>query len=68
MITVTKINNTSITINAEMIEFVETTPDTIITMTNGKKIFVTESVDEIVEKVISYRQRCFEHLKIQIKK
>ncbi len=68
MITVTKINDTPITINAEMIEFIESTPDTIITMTNGKKVFVKESVDEVVERVVCYRQRCFEHLKIEVKK
>ncbi|MEJ2635707.1 MAG: flagellar FlbD family protein [Calditrichia bacterium] len=68
MITVTKINDTPITINAEMIEFIESTPDTIITMTNGKKVFVKESVDEVVERVVRYRQRCFEHLKIEVKK
>jgi len=68
MITVIRINSKPITLNAEMIEFVEATPDTIITMTNGKKLFVKDSVDEVIEKVIRYRQRCFEHLKIEVKK
>lgn len=68
MIDVLQINNKPLTINAELIEFIETTPDTIITMTNGKKIFVKDSVEEIVEKVVAYRQRCFEHLKIEMKR
>ncbi|GAB4364564.1 MAG: flagellar FlbD family protein [Calditrichia bacterium] len=68
MITVTKINNKAITINAEMIEFIESTPDTIITMTNGKKIFVLDSVEEVVDKIVEYRQRCFRNVTIEIKK
>ncbi len=51
-----------------MIEFIESTPDTIITMTDGKKIIVKESVEEIIRKVICYRQKCFENLKIEVKK
>lgn len=68
MITVTRINNRPITINAEMIEFVEATPDTIITTMTGKKILVKESVEEVIEKVIAYRQRCFEHIRVEIGK
>ncbi|HFE65156.1 endoflagellar protein [candidate division KSB1 bacterium 4484_188] len=64
MITVTKINDKPITINAEMIEFIEMTPDTIITMTNGKKIIVKESVETVIDKVVAYRQKCFSKIKI----
>ncbi len=68
MITVTRINNQPITINAEIIEFVESTPDTIITTMTGKKILVKESVEEVVEKIIEYRQRCFERIRIEIER
>ncbi|NOX36593.1 MAG: flagellar FlbD family protein [Calditrichaeota bacterium] len=68
MITVTRINNQPITINAEIIEFVESTPDTIITTMTGKKILVKESVEEVVEKIIEYRQRCFEKIRIEIER
>lgn len=68
MITVTRINSQSITINAEVIEFVESTPDTIITTMTGKKIIIKDSVEDVIEKVIRYRQRCFEQLRIQIEK
>ena len=44
-------------LNAELIETVEETPDTVITLTNGKKIIVEESMDEIVRLVIRYRQQ-----------
>jgi flagellar protein FlbD len=67
MILVTRINNQPITVNAEMIEFVESTPDTIITMTDGKKIIVKESVKEVMERVIQYKQQCFKFINIKIK-
>lgn len=65
MITVMRINDKPLTINAELIEFVESTPDTIITTTTGKKIFARETVEEIIEKVIAYKQKCFEQLNIK---
>jgi len=55
MIALTKINNDSITINAEEIEFVETTHDTIITTRSGKKISVIETAQEITNKIILYK-------------
>ena len=52
MIDVTKMNGGSITVNADLIETVEETPDTIITLTTGKKIIVKESRQEIKNLVI----------------
>ncbi|GAB4337304.1 MAG: flagellar FlbD family protein [Calditrichia bacterium] len=68
MIKVTRINNQPFALNAELIEFVEATPDTIITMTDGKKILVKDSVDEVIDKVIKYRQECFKNLTIEVKR
>ena len=58
MIRLTRLNDTEIVINAEMIEFVEAIPDTIISLISGKKIMVTESVDQVIEGVIDYRRSC----------
>ena len=58
MIDVTKMNGGSITINADLIETVEETPDTIITLTTGKKIIVKESRQEVKNLVKSYRSEC----------
>ncbi len=66
MITVTRLNNQPITINADIIEFVEATPDTIISTMTGKKILVKESVEEVIEKIIQYRQKCFEKIEIKM--
>ena len=43
-------------LNAEIIETIEETPDTVITLTNGKKLIVEESMDEIVRRVMKYRR------------
>jgi len=59
MIKLKRINEKEFVLNAEYIEFVESTPDTIISLTTGKKIVVKESVDEVIEKVIEYKRRIF---------
>ena len=56
MIKVSKLNKEEIVINADLIEYVEANPDTTITMTNGKKIIVLESVDDIIQKTIEYKR------------
>ncbi len=56
MIEVTRFNSQKVIINAEMIEFVESTPDTAIHMDNGKTHIVKETVKEVIEKVIKYRK------------
>jgi flagellar protein FlbD len=59
MINVTKINNVNITINCDLIETIEETPDTVITLTTGKKILVIESRQEIVNLVKLYKKELF---------
>lgn len=50
-------------LNAEIIETIEETPDTVVTLTNGKKLIVEESMDEIVRKVMDYRRAIFRNLR-----
>ncbi|MFU0826615.1 MAG: Flagellar protein FlbD [Lachnoclostridium sp.] len=59
MINVTKMNNQSITINCDLIETIEETPDTVITLTTGKKILVKESRQEIINLVKLYKKELF---------
>lgn len=56
MIKVTKIGGDDIVINAELIETVQSTPDTVITLTTNKKILVQDSVDEIIKKALKYHK------------
>lgn len=58
MIRITRLNGNEMMVNAEMIEFVEASPDTIISLMSGKKIMVGEDVDTVVERVIAYRRQC----------
>lgn len=59
MIEVTKLNGTKILVNPHLFEVVEETPDTVITLTTGKKIIVKESRQEIKNLVILYRKGIF---------
>ncbi|HEX7058028.1 MAG TPA: flagellar FlbD family protein [Bacilli bacterium] len=54
MIALTRLNGTQVTVNALLIETIEATPDTIITLTTGKKLVVREQVTEVVELVKVY--------------
>lgn len=57
MIRVTRLRaREEIVVNADLIETVESTPDTVITLTNGHKIIVQESPDEIVRRVVEYKR------------
>lgn len=56
MIKVTRINDTVLVINADLIEFVEASPDTIISLTTGKKVVVRETIDEIIERVAVFKR------------
>ncbi len=55
MITVTRRNGTSFALNPDLIERVEATPDTIITLVAGTRYVVTETVEEVVREVRDYR-------------
>ena len=57
MIKVTRLNDSYIVINSDLIEFIEETPDTVITMTTGRKIVVKETIEEIINYVIEYKQK-----------
>lgn len=57
MIYVTKLNNEEIVINSDLIEVIEETPNTIITLTTGKKIIIKDSSKEIIDKVIKYKRK-----------
>ncbi len=57
MIYVTRLDGSELVVNSDMIEFVEATPDTILTLTDGKKVLVQESPDEVLERIIRFRNR-----------
>ena len=56
MIHLTRINRVPLVLNADLIEHMETTPDTVISMTNGQKFTVLETTDEVIGKVVEFRR------------
>ena len=57
MIVVSRINGERFGINAEHIERIEETPDTVLTLLDGKKYIVRESLSEVLDLVVEYRAR-----------
>ena len=62
MIEVTKLNDMKVSINAELIETVEEIPDTVVTLTTGKKIFVKESRQKVENLVKSHKRDIFRQI------
>lgn len=56
MIRVTRFDGTELVINADLVELLEAVPDTVITLTTGRKLVVQEDVDEVARRVREYRQ------------
>jgi flagellar protein FlbD len=56
MIYVTRLNHKPLVINSDLIEQIEMTPDTVISLTTGEKIMVLETSDELVERVVNFRR------------
>ncbi len=59
MIELTKLNGKKFVLNAELIETVEATPDTVVTLSTDKKLIVLENVAEIIKKVVEYKKNIF---------
>ncbi len=62
MIRLTRINNVPLVLNSDLIEHVEVTPDTIISLTSGQKFVVLESSEEVIRRVVEFRREigeCF---------
>jgi len=57
MMKVTRLNGRPFVINAELIQFIEETPDTVITMTTHEKVLVKESADEVIRRVVEFGRR-----------
>jgi flagellar protein FlbD len=62
MIHLTRLNRISLVLNAELIESIEVTPDTLISLTTGQKLVVLESADEVVRRVVEFRRAIYSGL------
>jgi flagellar protein FlbD len=59
IIKICRFDGSELVINADLIETIEATPDTVITLTTGKKIVVADNVEAIVERVMDYKRAIF---------
>jgi flagellar protein FlbD len=67
MIKLTRLNHVPLIVNADLIEHVEVTPDTVVALTNGQKFMVLESAEEVVEKVIQFRKALLSSIRCPLK-
>ena len=67
MIRLTRLNNIPFYLNPDLIEHIETTPDTLIALTNGQKYMVLEPAEEVLEKVVALRQRIYEGVLLSVR-
>ncbi|MCX2727947.1 flagellar FlbD family protein [Thermomicrobium sp. 4228-Ro] len=56
MIDVTRLDGMRVVVNAELIETVESVPETVIVLVTRRRLMVRESVDEVIERVLAYRR------------
>lgn len=59
MIELTRLNGQALVVNVDVIKFIETTPDTVLTLTTGDKLPVKESAEVVIEKCIAFKSRLF---------
>jgi len=59
MIRLTRLNHVSLVLNSDLIEHIDVTPDTVITLTNGQILRVRETAEEVVERIVAFRRRIF---------
>jgi flagellar protein FlbD len=59
MIPVTRLDGQAVFVNADLIMFLESSPETILTLENGKKMMVKESVPQVVDEIVKFKSRCY---------
>jgi flagellar protein FlbD len=57
MIALRRLNGQALMVNADLIESLEATPDTVVTLTSGNKLIVRDRLEEIQDKIIAYKRK-----------
>jgi flagellar protein FlbD len=65
MIQLTRLNNHPLIVNSDLIKFLEKSPDTVLTLVTGEKIVVRETAEEVLNKIIVFRQAILAGLTVQ---
>jgi len=63
MIKLEKLNGSMVVVNAELIESVEATPDTVINLATGNRFLVKDGVDAVIAKVVEYKKQVYSERK-----
>ncbi len=64
MIRLKRLNGKDFVVNCDLIEFIEGTPDTVVTLVSGNRMVVRETVDEVIDKVVEYKRNTNPTLKV----
>jgi len=59
MIRLTRLSHAAIVLNSDLIEHIDVTPDTVITLTTGQILRVLETADEVVDRIVEFRRRVY---------
>ncbi len=62
MIEVSRLNGTKYILNADLIQFIEETPDTVISLQDGKKLMVKERARELIKVILEYKKYIHSHI------
>jgi flagellar protein FlbD len=62
MIRLTRLNSEPLILNEDLIEHIDVTPDTVITLTTGQKLMVLEPAEEIIHRVVAFRREIMRNL------
>jgi flagellar protein FlbD len=65
MIRLTRLNHTPLVVNCDLIEHIEMTPDTVISLTTGQRITVLETTEQVIGRVIEFRRLLLQAPEIQ---
>jgi flagellar protein FlbD len=57
MVRLTRLNHAPLVLNSDLIEHIDSTPDTVITLTTGQILRVRESAEEVVERIVEFRRK-----------
>jgi flagellar protein FlbD len=60
VITLSRLNSKKFVVNCELIKFIESTPDTLITLTTGEKLMVKESVEAVIAATMNFRKQLYQ--------
>jgi flagellar protein FlbD len=59
MIKVTRLNDSVLMLNVDMIQSLQSTPETVITLTNNNKIMVKEPIEEVSQRIVEYQRTIY---------